>query len=296
MLFDIVVLGKEVAGLEVARHAAELGQRVALIDDRDHFAKPGAYDCGWQTPETIDEFCGSTRFVTPDTLEIRSSEKAQQIRGRRFVLACGSRAKRPQHVVFDGQRILDSDEAADREPHLRSWLVVGAGDHGVEAARQLTAQGARVSIVDQYFPASDRFHSRASREAWDGIQELQCPVHWGTTILGAERRNSSVMVYHENGSIETYEGVVFAVGRVGCTNHLQLPRPDLLLDETQRVWCNEFGQTGFPHIFAVGAVVGFPRTAASPEQQAARVIEHIFQEEVPFSHWNKPRTGNLLVS
>ncbi|MCA9068642.1 MAG: FAD-dependent oxidoreductase, partial [Planctomycetaceae bacterium] len=132
--------------------------------------------------------------------------------------------------------------------------------------------------------------------AWDTVRALECPVHWGTTILGVERRHSSVIVYHENGSIETFDGVVFAVGRVGCTDHLQLPHPDLLLDETQRVWSNEFGQTSLSHIYAVGSVVGFPKTSVSPKQQALRLVEHLIQEDTPTGHLVTPGLGKLLVS
>lgn len=296
MLFDVVVLGRDPAGWEVALHAAELGQRVAVVDDPQHFERTNKVETNWQIPEAIQKYSGLPRFVTSELLEVIDPQHVDTIQSRRFVLACGSRAKRPSHIVFDGQQILDSDEIGNLEPTSQPWLVVGAGDHGLNAARQLIAQGARVSIVDQYSPMSHASASSRMPSTWDAIRKLECPVHWGTTILGAEHRRSSVTVYHENGSIETYRGVVFAVGRLGCTSHLRLPRPDLLLDETQRVWCNEFGQTGMPHIYAVGSVVGFPRPAGSHEQQAARVIRHLFQEEVPTPHLIKPRIGSSLVA
>jgi pyruvate/2-oxoglutarate dehydrogenase complex dihydrolipoamide dehydrogenase (E3) component len=114
---------------------------------------------------------------------------------------------------------------------------------------------------------------------WEEIQEARCPVHWGTTVLGVERRHSVVTVYFENGAIESYGAVVFAVGREGCTQHLNLPRPDLLMDETGRIWCGDSGQTGLPNIFAVGSVVGFPRFRGSPTEEARRVLEQMFLEK-----------------
>lgn len=290
MLFDLVVLGKETAGLEIARQAADLGQRVGIVNDPHHFASFDAYDGNLQTLDSVSRFSGATEFVSSDALEVRSPQDTHQIRARKIVLACGSRAKRPQHIAFDGQQILDSDEVANVAHPSQSWLVVGAGDRGLKTTRELIAKGARVSIVDQCPLVSK------DNLAWDAIRELECPVHWGTTILGAERRNSSVMVYHENGSIETYGGVVFAVGRWGCTGSLQLPRPDLLLDETQRVWCNAYGQTGLSPIYAVGSVVGFPQTMDSPQQEAARVIQHLFHGEIPIPRLGRSRVGKLLVS
>jgi NAD(P) transhydrogenase len=191
----------------------------------------------------------------------------------------GTRAKRPLHIPFDGRRILSSDEMLPVDELPQNVLVVGAGEHGVRCAAHLLKRGVRVSLVDQSPGKPLAGVSRRSEADWRQVTLGRCPVSFGTTVLGVESRRSAVTVFYDNGSIETYGAVAFAVGRIGCTEHLGLPRPDLLLDETDRVWCNERGQTGLPHIYAVGSVVGFPRFAGTPQEEAEQIIGQMLAEE-----------------
>jgi NAD(P) transhydrogenase len=279
MQFDLVVLGTDPAVIASAMRASQLGQRVAIVDDSENFGKFAAVNFAEESTPAIRYFSGLARFRGTESLEITFSRKTECLAARRYLLACGNRPKRPAHVLFDGQRILDSDEAASLDQVPGSVLIVGAGEHGLRTASRLLCRGLRVSLVDQsHFNVPGKSPWRG-RIHWEEIQQARCPVHWGTSVLGVESRHSVVTVYFENGAIESYGGVVFAVGREGCTQQLNLPRPDLLLDETGRIWCGEQGQTGLPNFFAVGSVVGFPRFRGSPTEEARRVLEQIFSEK-----------------
>jgi len=271
MQFDLVVLGSETPGLLVAAQAADLGHRVAVADDPKHFRREFGQTHQAKLPPRIPYFSGFTKFATDESLEITNSRQKRYIDARRFVFACGSRARRPSHIPFDGGPIRDSDDVWEPAEVPQSVLVVGAGRHGCACAGQLLTMGTKVSLVDQrkmppqsQAPVNERLSGR---------------IHWGTTVLGVERCESRVRVFHGNGSFETYGGVVFAVGREGCTDRLNLPRSDMLLDETGRFWCTEAGQTEIPKFYAVGSVVGFPRRFLDPAEEAAQVISQAFPQE-----------------
>ena len=278
MLFDLAVLGNDPAGLAAARLAAEAGQRVAVVDDPENFGRTESL-----VPDRtgIRHFSGSTRFQTDQSLEIAFSGKTQSLRARRYLLACGDRPKRPAQIPFDGQRILDSDEARGRDDLPGTRLIVGAGKHGLACAADLLRRGGRVSLVDQCRSIDSKASAPEQARFWETIREARCPVHWGTTVLGVENRNSAVTVFYDDGAIESYAGVVFAVGRLGCTDRLDLPCRDLLVDESCRVWCNEWGQTNVPHIYAAGAVVGFPRFAGTPAEEARHILPALLAEAIP---------------
>jgi NAD(P) transhydrogenase len=276
MLFDLLVLGTDPAGLEAARLAYDLGQSVAIVDDPDHFE---AQTLAKAPLPNMGHFNGMVKFLAWDSLEIADSARAVRILARRILLAMGTKAKRPVHVPFDGQKILTSDEILKRETLPQNVLIVGAGEHGIRCAAQLAKRGVRVSLVDQSAAPGSKGLPRRIQPYWKAVSEARCPVSLGTTVLGVESRNSAVTVFYDNGSIETYGAVAFAVGRLGCTEHLQLPRPDLLLDENLRVWCNERGQTGLAHIYAVGSVVGFPRFAGTAVEEAEHILHQMLTDE-----------------
>ncbi len=280
MLFDLVVLGTDPAGVSAVELAANLGHRVAIVEDPENFGQFKAIGLNRKPNSAVRHFCGSARFATAEALEIRRSQQTQVISARHFLLACGNRPKRPAHVPFDGKRIFDSDEVTRQAQLPPSLLIVGAGQHGLRCAADLLERDVRISLVDLSKTLDPARESLGTQILWERIQQASCPVHWGTTVLGVENRKSVATVFYDNGSIESYGGVVFAVGRVGCTQQLNLPRPDLLLDETFRVWCDETGQTGLPRFYAVGSVVGFPRFEGSPAEEAEHIIRQMFGEAI----------------
>lgn len=260
--------------------ASELGQSVAIAQDPQHFKPHEASEWELAGPSRLGYFTGCVKFLAPDSLEITNAERIERVEGQRLLLAVGTRAKRPAHIPFDGQKILTSDEMPRLDDLPQNVLVVGAGEHGVRYAAEMVQRGVRVSLVDQSSGANSLGLARRNPADWQEVTEARCPVSWGTTVLGVESRRSAVTVFYDNGSIETYGAVAFAVGRKGCTEYLSLPRPDLLLDENFRLWCNERGQTGLSHIYAVGPVVGFPRFAGTPRQEAEHVIGQMLVEDM----------------
>lgn len=273
MLFDLVVLGTEPVGLLVAERAAELGRRVAVVHDPAHFSTPGIQIPPADSKPNVSYFSGFAKFASDESLEITDSPETRRIQGEHYLFACGDRPKRPNHLAFDGQTIFDSDEIRRLARVPNSVLIVGAGSHGTGCARELLARGAKVCLVDQRPRGSSPPNGDAALK-----------IHWETTILGVEPRARGAMVFHRNGSIESYDAVVFAVGRWGCTDNLNLPRSETLLDESRRFWCGEAGQTENPRFFAVGSVVGFPRWDLTPEEEAERLIQRLYPLGISSAH------------
>jgi NAD(P) transhydrogenase len=276
MLFDLVVLGTEPAGLLAAERASELGRRVAVVNDPAHFSSRGQLTPFNRQKPNIRYFNGFAKFASDESLEIADSRETCRIRGERFLFACGDRPKRPVHLPYDGQTILDSDEILRLPQSPQSVLIVGAGSHGTRCARELLSRGAKVSLVDQR-----EFDLRGTSVPTGDVASR---IQWGTTILGVERRERGVMVFHRNGSFESFGAVIFAVGRWGCTEHLNLPRSETLLDESRRFWCDDVGQTENPRFFAVGSVVGFPPRDFTPEEEAERLIRRLYPQGISSAH------------
>jgi len=70
--------------------------------------------------------------------------------------------------------------------------------------------------------------------------------------------------------------VLCSVGRTGATQSLNLGAAGLATDARGRIAVNEFFQTGLPHIYAAGDVVGFPSLASTSMEQGRYAVCHAF--------------------
>ena len=70
--------------------------------------------------------------------------------------------------------------------------------------------------------------------------------------------------------------LLFAVGRQGTTEALQLENVNLAADDRHRLKVNANYQTDVGHIYAVGDVIGFPALASTAMEQGRLAVCHAF--------------------
>ena len=73
--------------------------------------------------------------------------------------------------------------------------------------------------------------------------------------------------------------VLFAAGRQGNTDALDLPKVGLAADSRGRLKVNSHYQTEVPNIYAVGDVIGFPSLASTSAEQGALAAHHAFGDQ-----------------
>ena len=80
----------------------------------------------------------------------------------------------------------------------------------------------------------------------------------------------------ESGKLLRAQTLLYAVGRQGTTTALKLEKAGLIADDRERLKVNEHYQTGQPHIYAVGDVIGFPALASTAMEQGRLAVCHAF--------------------
>jgi dihydrolipoamide dehydrogenase len=158
----------------------------------------------------------------------------------------------------------------------RRLLIVGGGIIGLEMAQVYSALGSEITVVEmqgQIIPPADR----------DLVQPLflklkkKYRIWTETRVAGIEAGPAGIEVVLEGGTAtaETFDAVLVAVGRRPNTQGFGLETMGLSLDERGFVPVNERQQTGLPHFYAIGDVVGEPMLAHKASHQgkvAAEVI------------------------
>ena len=87
--------------------------------------------------------------------------------------------------------------------------------------------------------------------------------------------------------------VLFAAGRVGATDSLNLEACGLAADDRGRLKVDKATfQTTVPHIYAAGDVIGFPSLASTSMEQGRIAACHAFGERAPRRRRNSSPTAS----
>lgn len=225
----------------------------------------------------IDFYAGEANFVDPHTIAISANGQCSLIEAENILIAAGTRPARPSHIPFDGETVFDSDELLRLDKIPRSMIVIGAGVIGMEYALMFATLGVEVTVID----GRERLLDFCDREIVDTLmfhaRSLGMMFRLGEDVVGIDRlRNRLVAVRLESGKRLIAESALFAVGRVGDTESLNLEAAGLKCDERGKIWCDENHRTWAPHIYGAGDIIGFPALASASMEQGRRAASAIF--------------------
>lgn len=225
----------------------------------------------------VQQMRGKASFVDPITLEVvKDDGETLLVSGTSIMLAVGTKPFRPDYMPFDGKTVLDSDELLDIAELPRSLVVIGAGVVGIEYATIFSALDTHVTVIDPKTTMLDFIDKEIIEDFTYQLRDRNMKLHLGQKAEKVERLDDGkVLLTLDNGRKITTDMVLFAAGRMGATDTLNLPAAGLEADSRGRLKVNpETFQTSVPNIYAAGDVVGFPSLASTSMEQgriAARV-------------------------
>ncbi|MGE6783079.1 Si-specific NAD(P)(+) transhydrogenase [Ensifer adhaerens] len=225
----------------------------------------------------VQQMRGKASFVDPTTLEVvKDDGETILVSGTSIMLAVGTKPFRPDYMPFDGKTVLDSDELLDIATLPRSLVVIGAGVVGIEYATIFSALDTQVTVIDPKTTMLDFIDKEIVEDFTYQLRDRNMKLHLGQKAETVERLDDGkVLLTLDNGRKIVTDMVLFAAGRMGATDTLNLPAAGLEADNRGRLKVNpETFQTSVPNIYAAGDVVGFPSLASTSMEQgriAARV-------------------------
>ena len=242
----------------------------------------------------IDVVHGIARFVDPHQVRVEGPQTDSTLEAERIIIAVGTKPACSPKVPINGRTIVNSDQILDLPELPRSLIVVGGGVVGVEYACMFAVLGVRVTLIekrDRLLEFADReiiealsYHLRDSRvtmrlgEEVESVEELvsqptdKGPAP-GTVISG------TVVANLMSKKRVSGDALLYAVGRQGAVDELNLAAAGLEADDRGRIPVDEHYQTKVAHIFAVGDVVGFPSLASVSMEQGRIAAARAFNDE-----------------
>ncbi|WP_431322138.1 Si-specific NAD(P)(+) transhydrogenase [Rhizobium sp. YTU87027] len=235
----------------------------------------------------VQHIRGKASFVDPSTLEVvKDDGEILRVTGASILLAVGTKPFRPDDIPFDNKTVLDSDELLDIDELPRSMAVIGAGVIGIEYATIFSALDTAVTVVDPKPTMLDFIDREIVEDFTYQLRDRNMKILLGTKADKVTRLdNGKVELKLDNGRHLVTDMVLFAAGRMGATDTLNLEAAGLEADSRGRLKVNpETFQTAVPNIYAAGDVVGFPSLASTSMEQgriAARVAIGAVAKEPP---------------
>jgi dihydrolipoamide dehydrogenase len=177
----------------------------------------------------------------------------QEFSGDHIVIATGTRPRILPHMSIDGKRVITSDEAVNLTKSPKSLLILGAGVIGCEFASMFNAVGTEVHLVDSkagIMSNEDPDISAFIQNAFDarGIHVIPSSRYQSLELVA-----DGVRTKLSTGDITT-EMVLLAVGRIPCTDGLNLAATGIALDQRNYIGIDANARTNVSHIYAVGDI------------------------------------------
>ena len=224
----------------------------------------------------VQQMRGTARFIDAHTIEVTKEDgEVLQVQAKSVLLAVGTRPFKPSHIPFDGSSIIDSDEILEIKELPRSMIDIGAGVIGIEYATIFSALDTVVTVVEPRDTMLDFIDKEIVEDFTYQLRDRNMKLIFGQTVEGVEKVDGKCRVTLKNGRVLTSEMVLFAAGRVGAVDSLNLEAAGLEADNRGRLKVDpETFQTAVPTIYAAGDVVGFPSLASTSMEQGRIAARH----------------------
>ena len=225
---------------------------------------------------------GSARFLDPHTVSI-SGDGDRRVSAERIVIATGTRPARPPAVEFDDRTILDSDSLLRLASLPASGVVVGAGVIGIEYASMFAALGMKITVVEKRPRLLDFCDVQIIEGLQYHLRDLGVVFRLGEEVTAVDRHDGAIVTHLASGKRIASEVVLYAAGRQGETEDLDLENAGLEADERGRIAVGPDYRTAVDHIYAAGDVIGGPALAATSMEQGRLASAHAFGEQATMS-------------
>lgn len=247
-----------------------LGHAKSVIDKQTRL-RQGFYD-----RNSCTLLFGTARFIDNYSIAVMQSDGTEEIYSAdKFVIATGSRPYQPNNVDFLHERIYDSDSILSLKHDPRHIIIYGAGVIGCEYASIFRGLGVKTDLIN----TRDRLLEFLDNEVSDALSyhfwNSGVVIRNDETYEKIEGTEDGVIIHLQSGKKMKADCLLYANGRTGNTDKLNLGAVGLEADSRGQLKVNRNYQTDIEHIYAVGDVIGYPSLASAAYDQGRFVAQAI---------------------
>lgn len=224
---------------------------------------------------------GTARFTGPHQIRVDANNGYGEFEADYVVIATGTKPAVNPQVPVNGRNIINSDQILSAPRIPRTLIVVGGGVIGVEYACMFATLGVRVIMVEKR-PRLLEFADAEMVEALSyHLRDQRATMRLGEEVEDVEELPDGKVAANLISKKRIIgDALLYAVGRQGNVDELNLVAAGLEADDRGRVKVDSNYATVQPHIFAVGDVIGFPSLASVSMEQGRIAAGRAFHLDV----------------
>ena len=250
----------------------------------------------------IEVLVGTASFEDATHVKVTNSRGTQIYEAKSIIIGTGTKPASSTKVPINGSTIVNSDLILELKNLPKTMIVVGGGVIGVEYTCMFAALGVRVTLIerrprllefaDQEIVEALSYHLRDSRVTMRLNEEVESVE---------EMADGSVVAALESKKRLQGDALLYAVGRQGNVDELNLAAIGVDSDSRGRIPVDKDFRTKCPTVFAVGDVIGFPSLASVSMEQGRVAAARAFGDETvlsnpsfyPYGIWTIPEISFL---
>ncbi len=284
----------EVFGIDIKGYSIDFSKimkRVNGITDKDSDNIKNSLE----KSENPKLFAGECKFIGNKTIAIRASNKEEEeeeqiITAEKILIAVGSKPRIPEIKGLSEVDYISSDEALRLRKLPRILTFIGGGYIACELAHFFGSLGTEIHIIQRnnvLIPSEDKEISQKFTE----IFSKKYNIHLGYTAESISKNEDKeskngkepfkVVAKNSSGKVLEINSnqILVSTGRIPNTADLNLDKTEVNVNENGFVIVDEYLETNFKGIFALGDVVGRYQFKHSANLEAQFAYNNILHPE-----------------
>ncbi len=198
-----------------------------------------------------------------------------------LVIATGTRPAHSPLVPINGRNIINSDQILQMTQVPKTLIVVGGGVIGVEYTCMFAVLGVRVILVERRPRLLEFADSEVVEALSYHLRDHRVTLRLNEEVdIVEETPEGGVVANLKSKKRVLGDALLYAVGRQGNVDGLNLAAAGLEADSRGRIPVDKDYRTSQPNIFAVGDVIGFPSLASVSMEQGRLAAANAFGKTV----------------
>lgn len=232
----------------------------------------------------VEVLTGVASFEDPTHVKVTNSRGAQVYEGKNVIIATGTKPASSPKVPINGTTIVNSDQVLNLANLPKTMIIVGGGVIGVEYCCMFAALGVRVTLIERR-PRLLEFADQEIVEALSyHLRDARVTMRLNEEVESVEESEGSVVANLESKKKLQGDTLLYAVGRQGNVDELNLAAAGIEADARGRIPVDKDFRTKQPVVFAVGDVIGFPSLASVSMEQGRIAAARAFGDETIVSN------------
>src|SRR5256884_8497269 len=210
-------------------------------------------------------------------MQVTSSRGQVEFEAGNVVIATGTKPAVSPLVPFNDTTIINSDQILKMPVIPKAMIVVGGGVIGVEYVCMFATLGVRVTLIEKRPRLLEFADSEMVEALCYHLRDRRVTLRLNEEVESVEETpDNGVVANLKSKKKVAGEALLYAVGRQGNVDEMNLAAAGLEADSRGRIAVDAEYRTKRLHIFAVGDVIGFPSLGSVSMEQGRIAAANAF--------------------